>query len=365
MIHDIIIEEATELTVDDYSQLQLRLRSSKPNNQVILMYNPVSKANWVYKMFHENGCPDNCRVIHTTWKDNKFLPQSYIDNLMQMAKTNPVYYKIYAEGEFATLDKLVYPPDMWKVDFFDINKLRKDPNYVAVFGADFGYVNDEATLVASFVNVKEKKMFVFDEHYEKGMTNEDIYNMIVDKGYAKEVITFDSAEPKSIDHLKKLGLYRARAARKGKDSILNGIDFIQQFQVIVHPKCKNFIMELENYTWKKDKLTSEYINVPIDNFNHCLTGDTLVHTIDGDYSISDLVGKEGKVYCYDEDNHIKTISRYYDVRLTQKNAKVFKITLETGEVIQATENHPVYTQDGWKPVNLLTPEDKILHIKCR
>ena len=124
-------------------------------------------------------------------------------------------------------------------------------------------------------------------------------------------------------------------------------------------------MELENYTWKKDKLTNEYINVPIDNFNHCLTGDTLVHTTDGDYSISDLVGKEGKVYCYDEDNHIKTISRYYDVRLTQKNAKVFKITLETGEVIQATENHPVYTQDGWKPVNLLTPEDKILHIKCQ
>ena len=67
MIDDIIIEEATELTVDDYSQLQLRLRSNKPNNQVILMYNPVSKANWVYKMFHENGCPDNCKVIHTTW----------------------------------------------------------------------------------------------------------------------------------------------------------------------------------------------------------------------------------------------------------------------------------------------------------
>ena len=138
MIDDIIIEEATELTVDDYSQLQLRLRSNKPNNQVILMYNPVSKANWVYKMFHENGCPDNCKVIHTTWKDNKFLPQSYIDNLMQMAKTNPVYFKIYAEGEFATLDKLVYPQEMWKTEFFDTYKLRKDPNYVAVFGGDFG-----------------------------------------------------------------------------------------------------------------------------------------------------------------------------------------------------------------------------------
>ena len=234
------------------------------------MYNPVSKANWVYKMFHENGCPDNCKVIHTTWKDNKFLPQSYIDNLMQMAKTNPVYFKIYAEGEFATLDKLVYPSEMWRVDFFDTYKLRKDPNYTAVFGGDFGYVNDEATLVASFVNQKEKKIYVFDEHYEKGMTNEDIYNMVVNKGYAKEVITFDSAEPKSIDHLKKLGLYRVRAARKGKDSILNGIDFIQQFQVVVHPKCKNFIMELENYTWKKDKMTNEYINTPIDSFNHLL-----------------------------------------------------------------------------------------------
>jgi len=363
-IDDIIIEEATELTVDDYSQLQLRLRSNKPNNQVILMYNPVSKANWVYKMFHENGCPENCRVIHTTWKDNKFLPQSYIDNLMQMAKTNPVYYKIYAEGEFATLDKLIFPGEMWEVGKLDISKLRKSDDWVAVFGSDFGYTNDPATLVCCFVNKKEKLIYVFDEHYEKGMTNEDIYKMVVDKGYAKEIITFDGAEPKSIDHLKKLGLYRARSARKGKDSILNGIDFIHQFKVIIDPKCVNFKMEIENYTWKKDKVTNEYVNVPIDNFNHCLTGDTLVHTLDGDKPIKELVGEEGFVYCYDEYNNTKTQSTFHTVRMTQKNADVYRIKLKNGGIIKATENHPVYTESGWKPINLLTEEDKILYICC-
>lgn len=234
------------------------------------MYNPTSKANWVYKMFHENGHPENTLVVHTTWKDNKYLPDAYIQSLEDMATTNPVYYKIYALGEFATLDKLVFPHTMWEVGKMDLNKLRKDNDWVSVFGSDFGYVNDPATFIAVFVNKKEKLMYVYDEHYEKGMTNEDIYKMILNKGYAKEIITFDSAEPKSIDYLKKLGIYRGRSARKGKDSILNGIDFITQFKVIVHPNCTNFKMELENYTWKKDKQTNEYVNIPNDNFNHLI-----------------------------------------------------------------------------------------------
>lgn len=138
MIDDILIEEATEISLDSYSQLQLRLRSKKPNNQITLCYNPVSKANWVYKHFHENGAPENCVVVQTTWKDNKFLPQDYIDTLMEMQKTNLAYYKIYALGEFATLDKLIFPYTMWEVKDFDISHMKKDSNYHGVFGLDFG-----------------------------------------------------------------------------------------------------------------------------------------------------------------------------------------------------------------------------------
>lgn len=96
--------------------------------------------------------------------------------------------------------------------------------------------------------------------------------MILNKGYSREVITADASEPKSIEELKRYGLYRIRSARKGKDSVMNGIQFIHQFKLVIHPRCTNFKLELENYTWKKDKMTNEYINTPIDTFNHGIDG---------------------------------------------------------------------------------------------
>ena len=88
-------------------------------------------------------------------------------------------------------------------------------------------------------------------------------------GYSKERITGDSAEPKSIDELRGLGLNRIKGANKGKDSIMNGIQFIQDFEIIVHPRCVNFLTEISNYTWDKDKFGNT-INKPIDDFNHLM-----------------------------------------------------------------------------------------------
>lgn len=264
---DLLLEEATELTLDDFTQLSLRLRSRKGNDQILLMYNPVSKTNWVYKHFHEGQKPDNCIVAHTNYLHNKFLPQSYIDSLQDMMRSNPVYYKIYALGQFASLSRTVYTD--YKVLDFNYHKLLKE-GHKAYFSVDFGYTNDPTAFMAIIADEVNKRLYVFDEHYEKHMLNSDIVEMIERKGYSKEVITADSAEPKSIEELKRSGIRRVKAARKGKDSVLHGIQFIQQFELIVHPRCTNFHMELENYTWKKDKFTNEYMNTPIDSFNHLL-----------------------------------------------------------------------------------------------
>ena len=108
-ISDIVVEEATEITLDDFTQLNLRLRSLLPNNQIHLMFNPVSKANWCFRYFFAEETPPDTAIIHTTYLDNPYLPQEYIDSLLDMKNRNPAYYKIYAQGEFATLDKLVFP----------------------------------------------------------------------------------------------------------------------------------------------------------------------------------------------------------------------------------------------------------------
>jgi phage terminase large subunit len=119
------------------------------------------------------------------------------------------------------------------------------------------------------VDVDNKKIYVFDEMYEKGLSNEKIHSNIVGMGYSKEKITADSAEPKSIDRLRDLGISKIKAARKGKDSVKNGIDYIQDFEIIIHPQCVNFLTEISNYTWDEDKFGKK-INKPVDDFNHLM-----------------------------------------------------------------------------------------------
>ena len=120
-----------------------------------------------------------------------------------------------------------------------------------------------------YTDLNKKIIYVFDEMYKKGMSNEMIYKEITSMGYRKEKIRADSAEPKSIDRLRELGIDNIQGARKGKDSVNNGIDYIQDFKIIIHPRCVNFITEISNYTWDKDKFGKK-INKPIDDFNHLM-----------------------------------------------------------------------------------------------
>lgn len=269
-IDDIIVEECTEIDDFDFDQLSLRLRSRKEFNQIHVMFNPVSKSNWVYKRWFKDGYnKENTVVLHTTYKDNKFLPDDYVNNLMEMKKSNPVYFRIYALGEFATLDKLIYTN--WREENFDYREiLRKNKNSKAIFSLDFGFTNDPTAFVCSIIDQVNKKLWIFDEFQEKGLLNNEIAQKIIDLGFRKEVIVCDSAEPKSIEELRRNGLARVKGAVKGRDSIINGIQLIQQYEIIVNSKCTEIIEELKNYTWVKDKRTGEYINKPIDKYNHGL-----------------------------------------------------------------------------------------------
>ena len=270
-IDDIIVEECTEVDEFDFDQLSLRLRSRNQYNQVHCMFNPVSKENWVYKRWFKEGAnynKENTVILHTTYKNNKFLPKEYIENLLDMERTNPAYFRIYALGEFATLDKLIYTN--WREESFnyrDILRIFKDSK--AIFSLDFGFTNDPTAFVCSILDEINKKIWIFDGFEQKGLLNDEIAKKIIEMGYRKEIITCDSAEPKSIEELKRNGLDRVRGATKGKDSIINGINLLQQYEIIILPSLTWIIEEFKNYTWKKGK-DGEYINVPIDKYNHSL-----------------------------------------------------------------------------------------------
>lgn len=262
-ITDIWAEEATEFTEEDIEQLNLRLRAQEGNLQMLFSFNPVSKANWVYRRWFEQGAvitPDT--VIHqSTYKDNEFLPAEYVATIEKMERTNPTYYRIYALGEFASLDKLVY--NNWRVEAFE-----PPTDGELIVGLDFGFTNDPTAIVASIV--KGDEIYIFKEYASTGKTNPQIAQIIADMGFAKSVIIADSAEPKSIAEIRKCGIMRIRESNKGKDSIIHGIQRLQEYDLIVHPSCENVIMELENYSWIKDRATGEYTNKPVDMFNHSL-----------------------------------------------------------------------------------------------
>ena len=261
-ITDIVIEEASELTLDDFTQLDIRLRPAEENPQIYLMFNPVSKVNWVYDHWYLNP-PDNADVIQTNYMDNKFLSAEYRETLENLKNTNPAYYKIYCLGEFATLDKLVFPIiEKRLVSEEEVKGLRP------FVGLDFGFVNDPTALVYGRYDEICKQLYVTGEYFKKGLTNNEIAKVIISLGLQKEVIIADSAEQKSIEEIRRLGIYRIKAADKGPDSIIHGIQWLQQNTIIIDERCSGLIEEFENYTWEKDKKTGEYINKPIDAFNH-------------------------------------------------------------------------------------------------
>ncbi len=268
-LSDVVMEEASEFTLDDFTQLTLRLREPKhKNRQLFVMFNPVSKVNWTYKQWFDPQAEiDTNRVAvhHSTYKDNRFLDEENIRTIENLKKTNPAYYKIYTLGEFATLDKLVFPvfekQRIHAADLVDI------PSY---FGLDFGFVNDPSAFVHVKVDQKNKRLYVLEEYTKKGLLNNEIARVIKQMGYSKEVITADAAEQKSIAELKRDGIERIRPAKKGPDSVIQGISFLQQYELVIDDRCVKLIEELENYTYQKDRKTNEYINKPVDSYNHCI-----------------------------------------------------------------------------------------------
>lgn len=260
----IFIEEVFEVPKSIVEQLNLRLRGQTENQQIIMAFNPISKHHWLYD-FCEVNPPQSFVYIHSTYKDNPFLTKEYVSALDELESRNPQKYRIYGLGEWGIdADGLVY--QNWKVE--DFNHAEKDGEML--IGLDFGFVNDISALVASILDENDKRIYIFKEYGARGKTNTDLVDVITNMGFNKSTIVADAAEPKSIEEMKRAGIIKIRACKKGQDSIIHGIQKLQNYEIIVHPSCEGIITELENYTWQKDKYTDVYINKPIDDWNHYL-----------------------------------------------------------------------------------------------
>ena len=265
------LEEAYEVTnEDDFNILDESIRGEVPEGlfkQITLTFNPWNEKHWLKRRFYDAEPDIDILAKTTNYLCNEFLDDADKKVFETMKKNNPRRYKVAGLGEWGIVDGLVY--ENWEEREFDINKVSARPSVKSAFGLDFGYTNDPSALFCGLIDEEAKEIYVFDEIYQKAMLNRMIAEEITRRGYAKEKITADCAEPKSIDELRELGLQRLKRSRKGKDSVNNGIQYIQGFKIIIHPRCVNFLTEISNYTWDADKFGNK-INKLIDDFNHLL-----------------------------------------------------------------------------------------------
>lgn len=265
------VEEAYEVGREDaFDMLDESIRGAAPDGlfkQITLTFNPWTEKHWLKHRFFDTDSPD-VLAMTTNYTCNEFLDEADKRVFEAMRLNNPRRYRVAGLGDWGIVEGLIY--ENWEEAAFDINEIRQLDSVKAVFGLDFGYTNDPTAFFCGLIDPAAKTLWVFDEMYKKSMSNEMIAAQIMQMGYGKETITADSAEPKSIARLQELGLYHIHAARKGRDSINNGIDYLQDFHMIIHPRCVNFLTEISNYTWAADNKTGRKLNTPVDDFNHLM-----------------------------------------------------------------------------------------------
>ena len=261
----IFIEEAYEVPKSIVEQLNLRLRGNNPNQQIIMAWNPINRNHWLYD-FCEKNPPESFIYTHSTFKDNPFLSDAYVKELMEMYTRNPAKARIFCDGEWG-VDAEGLVITNWRTEEFDPMELASQGLEHRV-GMDIGWV-DPSAIIDTLYDRANKTIYVFNEFYKRGCQLSELSAAIYDMGLNRTKIYVDSAEPRTIQFFKNEGC-RAEGCAKGKDSVKAGIMFLQNHTIIVHPSCKNFINELENFSYVKSKQTGEWTEDTTHEFSHSI-----------------------------------------------------------------------------------------------
>lgn len=281
VITDIVIEEATETERATVKQLYKRQRggSDSTPKRLTLLFNPILQTHWIYEEYFSRAGwsdkqteykSDDLTILKTTYKDNKFLTADDVRDLE--SETDSYYYNVYTLGNWGILGNVIFKN--WRVE--DLADMQAQfTNRRA--GLDFGFSSDPAALWVSHYDRKNKTIYVFDELYERGLTNDVLAEEVI-KHIGKDYVIADSSEPKSIAELNRHGV-NARGAKKGKDSVEHGIQWLQQQTIIVDTRCINLQNELRTYKWKEDAAGNP-IRQPVDKNNHLIDAGRYAHEDD-------------------------------------------------------------------------------------
>lgn len=265
-------EEAYQIeTFDKFSTVVESIRGSIDDSdffkQITVTFNPWSERHWLKPTFFDEDTKlNNTFSYTTTYRVNEWLDEVDITRYEDLYRTNPRRARIVCDGDWGVAEGLVF--ENFEVKEFDWVKKLKEKQVVA-HGSDFGFTQDPTTLISTIVDIQNKELWIYDEHYQRGMLTDEIYQMYLDKGLKNAKIIADSAEKRLITEIKRKGISNLKPSIKGQGSIMQGVQFIQGFKIYVHPTCEHTIEELNTYTFDQDK-DGNWLNKPIDANNHLM-----------------------------------------------------------------------------------------------
>lgn len=257
---DVWLEEATEFTQADLEIIDDRLRGELPEGQfyqIRMTFNPVNKSHWIKKVFFDIPDP-NVLTHHSTYLGNRFIDDAYRARMERRKVVDPDGYMIYGLGEWGEIGGLIL--HNWEVR--EISQNLNEYDDIAL-GMDFGFNHATAILL---LGVRDDNIYVLDEVYEFEKDTNEIIQLAIGKALPMNRIMWcDSAEPDRIMMLNKAGFRRAVGVNKGGSagSVKAQIDWLKQRSIFVHPHCVNTIKEMQQWKWKKDERTGEYLDEPV------------------------------------------------------------------------------------------------------
>lgn len=260
----IFIEEAFEVPQAIVEQLNLRLRGKVENQQIMMAFNPISKNSWLFDFC--NNPPDSYLFTHSTYKDNPFLTAEYVASLEELYKRNPAKARVFCDGEWGVNPDGLVLTNWTTQDFNPLDLAAKGYEHRA--GMDLGWV-DKTAIIDSLYDRENKTIYVFNEFYKSGCQLSELVDALKDMNLTKTKVYVDAAEPRSIEYFRNNGI-NATACAKGKDSVKAGLMFLQDNRIVVHPSCRNFINELENFSYIQSKLTGEWTEDTTHEYSHAI-----------------------------------------------------------------------------------------------
>lgn len=328
--------------------------------KIFYSYNPPKqKHHWINKRYHTQILPPRTYHHHSTYMDNPYCSDEMIAEAEGYKKDNHLLYEWAYLGLPVGSGVEPFPNLNIKKGNISQEMIDSFDNYR--FGVDWGYSIDPLAFVVLHYDKKRRKIYFVDEFVRTSVSSKEFADYLRGKHYDQDIIIADAAEPRTIAEVKNVyNIPHIKGAKKGKDSVEFGTKWLSELnEIVIDPLLTpKTAKEFEQIDFETDRY-GETLPRLEDKNNHCLTGDSVVITENGEELLKNIK-ESGKILSYNTNTNSFEFKPYFDKRVTRKNATIVEVQLESDRTVKMTPDHLVLTTKGWKEIQDCNEETEII-----